>query len=835
MDPDGSWPDRPHERQLVATYRLQLTPDFTLDDAAAVVPYLARLGVSHVYTSSYLQARPGSTHGYDIVDHHRVNDELGGEPALRRFVDALTAHGLGHVLDVVPNHMAIDDARNRLWWTMLRDGEHSAAADFFDIDWHRPDPIGHGRVVLPVLGDPYGDELAAGTLTVESSGDEIQVRYHDHRFPVTDGSATPTVLAAAIAGDSDAIHELLEAQHYRLASWRIGRDELDYRRFFDIDTLAALRVERPEVFAHVHERILEWVRAGWIDGLRIDHIDGLADPAAYLAHLAAAAPGAWIVVEKILEAGEALPASWPVDGTTGYDAMRQLSALHVDPAGVATLRKLYGEITGDVSSFEETVAECKALVVRDVLSADVTRLCEAFAGVFEADLSMRDISRRDQRAAIEAVLVAMPVYRTYAVPGGELSEADHDVLDHAAELALQDATVAQLDERVVPFVVDVLRGATSPDDPVIADVIRRFQQVSGPAMAKGVEDTAMYRWHPLVALNEVGGQPQQPSATAADHVAWLADAAAHRPRSMVATSTHDTKRSEDVRIRQALLSQDAERWATTMRTWHERHVPHWNGSTDPAIAHLVFQTMVGAHPITRKRLESFVVKAVREAKVHTSWVAPHEDYEAAVLRFVRDLYDDEGFIEQLDADAGSLDQAGRAASLVQLVLKVLHPGVPDFYQGTELWTDDLVDPDNRRPVDFAERDSMLAEVRNEVPDWRGDVDGRSKLWLTHRLLAVRRSLGRLLTEPSTVIALPMAGACDGAVAYAIGDRLVVVATVRSVAWCRDGWVDTVLTLPAGTFRDALDPSTPLVGRVVLTEHAGDRPFAVLVRDDGDDR
>ncbi len=831
MVSDGSWPDRPHERQLVATYRLQLTPEFTLDDAAAVVPYLARLGISHVYTSSYLQSRPGSTHGYDIVDHHEVNAELGGEPALRRFVDALTAHGLGHVLDVVPNHMAIDDARNRLWWTMLRDGEHSEAAAFFDIDWHRPDPIGHGRVVLPVLGNPYGDELAAGTLTVEPLGDEIQVRYHDHRFPVTDGSATPPVLAAAIAGDIDAIHELLEAQHYRLASWRIGRDELDYRRFFDIDTLAALRVERPEVFAHVHERILEWVRAGWIGGLRIDHIDGLADPAAYLAQLAAEAPDAWIVVEKILEGGEALPASWPVDGTTGYDAMRQLSALHVDPAGMAALRALYAEVTGDVSSFEDTVAECKALVVRDVLAADVTRLCEAFAVVFEADLSMRDISRRDQRTAIEAVLVAMPVYRTYAVPGGELSDADRAVLDHAVELAQHDISVAQLDERVVPFVVDVLRGAVASDDGAVADVIRRFQQVSGPAMAKGVEDTAMYRWHPLVALNEVGGQPQQPSTTAVEHVAWLADAAAHRPRSMVATSTHDTKRSEDVRIRQALLSQDAARWAATVREWHDRHVPHWNGSTDPAIAHLVFQTMVGAHPITRKRLEAFVVKAMREAKVHTSWVAQDEEYESAVLRFVRDLYDDERFIEQLDSYAAGLDQAGRAASLVQLVLKVLHPGVPDFYQGTELWTDDLVDPDNRRPVDFAARDSMLPEDRDASADWLGDVDGRSKLWLTCRLLTLRRSLGSLLTEPATVSALPTSGA-DDVLAYAIGDRLVVVAALRAMAWCRDGWGDAVLTIPAGTFVDAIGDPVAVTGRVRLAEHAADRPFVVLVRDDG---
>ncbi|HEY8545133.1 MAG TPA: malto-oligosyltrehalose synthase, partial [Acidimicrobiales bacterium] len=694
----------------LATYRLQLHPGFTFDDAAAVAGYLADLGVSHVYLSPVLQAAPGSTHGYDVVDHSRPSAALGGEAGYRRLGDALGAAGLGQVLDIVPNHMAIGARENRWWWDVLENGPSSLWAGHFDVTWDPPEEKLRNTVLLPILGDHYGRVLDRGEVRLEHERGEFTVRYHEHVFPVslrslaghiaraaeragsddlafvatalrrlpaatrTDrasrlerhrdtavlrrqlvhlmdhderserhtgvpGEAVRTAIEEVVAevnADVDALDTLLEDQNYRIAHWRTAGRELGYRRFFDINSLVGVRVEDPEVFADTHGLVLRWLREGVVDGLRVDHPDGLRDPERYFRRLAEAGPGAWIVAEKILEVGEELPPSWPVAGTTGYDRLAAIDGVLVDPAGEAPLTEAYGRLTGADTDWVEVRREAKALAVRQILGADVARLTAQLVEVCEGRRHQRDRTRHELAEALRELLTSFPVYRSYVRVDDEADDpgasagggADAPVAvavvrpDDVAHVEAALADVArrcpEIDPDLLAFLGDLLLLRLPGLTALERDFALQFQQLTGPAMAKGVEDTAFYRYTRLLALNEVGGDPGRFGVSVERMHAANAERAERHPRGMLTLQTHDTKRGPDVRARIGALAGIAEEWAGAVRRWRELNEPlRRGGAPDGGEEHLIYQTMLGAWPLSADRLVQYLEKALREEKTHT--------------------------------------------------------------------------------------------------------------------------------------------------------------------------------------------------------------------------
>jgi len=705
-----------------ATYRVQLTPDLGFDGAADVVDYLAELGITHLYCSPYLQAAGGSSHGYDVVDQGRVSDDLGGPDAHRRLLERLRDHGMGHILDVVPNHMTVVDRANEWWWDVLKQGPDSPYAPFFDIDWTPHDGRLRRKILVPILGDHYGRVLRAGELRVEREPDGWIVRYHDHVLPID-----PDTIDDA-PSDEDGLHELLEAQHYRLAFWRVAGHDLNYRRFFSINELAALRTENPEVFDKVHRFVLDLVEAGDLQGLRVDHIDGLRDPRGYLEQLRSWAPGAYLVVEKILEPGEELRSSWPVEGTTGYDFMDRVLGLFVDPAGEKELTETYERFVGESSDLHSQERDAKLLLLDTELSADLDRLTDLFVAVCESHPSYRDFTRIDLREALRETIAAFPVYRTYVQPPDEVEAEDATYVMDA--LGTVTARRDDIDPELLSFLRDVL--LLDHGDEAAVELALRFQQTTGPVMAKGIEDTLFYRYNRFVALNEVGGSLERFGVTPAEFHAQTAHSAERWPATMLATSTHDTKRSEDVRARLALLTQIPDRWSAAVERWRDLNTRHKrDGWPDPNAEYLLYQTLVGAWPLEADRAVEYMRKATKEAKTLTSWIAPDDRYDENLETFVRGILADRSFVGDLEAFVEPLVEPGRLNSLAQTLIKLTAPGVPDLYQGSELWDLSLVDPDNRRPVDFEERRRLLTEVK------AGNADAHPKLWLIHKTLQLR--------------------------------------------------------------------------------------------------
>ena len=808
-----------------ATYRVQLHAGFTLDDAAALVPYLAELGVSHLYTSPVLQAAPGSTHGYDVVDHSRVSAELGGAEAFDRLTDALRARGMGLVLDIVPNHMAISAEENRWWWDVLEHGAASRYAAFFDVALADP-------LVLPVLPDDYRRVLEGGGIRLIRDGGRLLVQHGDRRVPLDPASATPILAAAdpdaqiaAINTDVDRLDGLLRQQHYRLASWRAAFTDLRYRRFFDVNDLIGLRVEDEAVFSEVHRLPLGWVEQGLVDGLRVDHPDGLRDPAAYLAGLRAAAPDAWIVVEKILEADEDLPHGWPVDGTTGYRFANLATGLFVDPAGGAAMSAGWADVADVGPEWDRIVAEARVEVLSTILGSDIKRLTDLFARV--PQVAERD--RDELRQALREVGARLPVYRTYVTsPPACVSDGDAEIIRGAVVAAT--AARPDLDPELFGVLGRVLR--LELDDPLAAELAMRFQQLTSAAMAKGVEDTAFYRHHRLVALNEVGGDPGRFGTSAADFHRHMQTAAAEWPVAMLSLSTHDTKRSADVRARLALLSEDPAGWSSAVERLSRASEPHRTAAGLPtaADAYLLFQTIVGAWPIDADRAAAYLLKASREAKLRTSWIAPDVAYEDALARFVRGSLGDRRFVAVVEDVVAPLLDGTRRAALGQLALQLTAPGVPDVYQGDERWQLTLVDPDNRRPVDFAARRRLLVEARevDAAAAWARRDDGLPKLWLVRHALRLRRRHDAAFGPAGGYRPLFAEGTlADAVVAFERGGAVLTVVPrlVRRVE--RLGWSDTRLPLPDGRWRN-LDGAEH-VGTVSLATLLASFPVALLER------
>lgn len=811
-------PHRPAPGRPVptATYRLQVHAGFGFDAAAERVPYLADLGVSHVYLSPILQAAPGSAHGYDVLDHTRVSEEAGGQEAFDRLAAACREHGLGIVVDVVPNHMTVPEPAhlNAPFWSLLRDGRRSPYAGWFDVDWVAEDD----RILMPVLGGTLESAVEGGELVLAEggpTGTEHVLRYYDHEFPVAPGT------------EELPLGELVEAQAYRLSSWREAGDALNYRRFFDVTSLVAVRVEDPVVFMATHALLLSLHGHGAVDGFRIDHPDGLADPGGYLERLADATGDAWVVAEKILEGEEGLPEGWRCSGTTGYDALLRVQQVLTPTAGLPVLDRLWAEAAPDRVVLADVVRDSKRLVVDDVQAAEVDRLMRLVRRV------VPDADAAALRRALEAVLVSMDRYRAYVVPGRGVDPEQAAVVEQAVERAR--GLLAPSDHEALATVAALVLDREVPgehlDTRAIADEFRvRFQQTCGPVMAKGIEDTAYYRWFRLAGANEVGGHPDHPSIGPDEFHAWCARQVATWPTAMTTLTTHDTKRSEDVRARLMSLAEDGEGWAAWLEEARALATGHRVPLLDDPTEYLVWQTLVGAWPITGARIEEYLLKAVREAKVHTAWVDGDADYEEAVVGYARHLLHDTAIQKHLDAWMVEHEPSVRANVLGQKLVQLTMPGVPDVYQGCELVALSLVDPDNRRPVDWTDRGERLGRVLADEPAF--DVDDE-KLRVTARALRVRREHPEAFVGESTTYAA-LATTSEHALAFVRGDAdgpraVTVVTRAAGLLAATGGFGDASVEVPVGRWRDVLsDRDLTSDGSLALADVLADRPVALLV-------
>jgi (1->4)-alpha-D-glucan 1-alpha-D-glucosylmutase len=753
-----------------STYRLQVRAAFDLHAAADACDYLATLGTGAVYLSPLLPSARGSDHGYDVVGFDTIDAARGGVDGWTRLLAAARSRGLKVVADIVPNHTGVADAQqNVAWQDVLRLGRESAYASWFDIDWNG------GRLLLPVLGDTFDPaELAVA---------DSELRYYDHHFPLAPGTEP-------VPGEpATAVHD---RQHYELINYRRADTEQNYRRFFAVTTLAGLRVEDEAIFAATHEQIARWLREDAIDGVRIDHPDGLTDPRGYLVRLRAlAGDDAWITVEKILEPGEVLPDDWPVDGTTGYDALAEVAGLFLDPSAEAAFDDLYRELTGDVASFGTHVARGKRAAVSTILQAEVSRLARLVPGIDRAANALREL------------LVAFPVYRSYLPVGAE----------HLAT-AIERACAARPD--LADTIGALAARLTDPSD----ELCVRFQQTSGAVMAKGVEDTAYYRYTRFIALNEVGGDPARFGVEPQDFHAAQRRRQQIAPHSMTTLSTHDTKRGEDVRARLAVLSELPGEWAgLARRLMAAAHVP------DPTFGYLLWQTFAGAGFIERERMHSYAEKAMREASQGTTWTDPDAAFEGAVHAAVDAAYDVPRVHDPLAAFIDQIAPFGVTNSLAQKLVQLTMPGVPDVYQGTELWDDSLVDPDNRRPVDFEARRALLDTLDGAVEPPPIDGCGAAKLWVVSRTLRLRRDWPDLFAGYDPVA---VEGAAPGhAVAFDRGGAITVATRLPARLERDGGWRDTTIDLVGGG-TDVISGRSHR-GTVALADLFADYPVALLVR------
>jgi (1->4)-alpha-D-glucan 1-alpha-D-glucosylmutase len=857
-----------------ALARLQFHAGFTLDDAVPVVGYYAQLGVSHLYASPILRARAGSTHGYDVVDCHEVNPEIGGEDALRRLVAALRAHGMGLVVDIVPNHMGVG-TENAWWMDVLRHGRESRYANYFDIDWHSPDPLLRSRVLLPVLGAGYEETLREGHLRLARRRDAWVLRLYDSYLPLSPSSVTGLGDDAIAAHDPShdegraALHALIERQHYRLAFWKLASDMVNYRRFFDINELAGLRIERTVVFEDTHKTIFRLYAEGLIDGLRCDHVDGLADPRRYCRQLRhrleklrsqrppdAPRDAAYLVVEKILAEDESLRLDWRTDGTTGYEFMDQVSAVLHDTEGEAPLTELWRKLTGESADFATQAVRARRQILVDSFEAELDRTARALFAAARADIATRDVSLAGIRRVLIELLVHFPVYRTYA--GGAGRDAyDEGVFARAVEGALR--TIRMEDADLLHLVALWLGGEAPrslPPGPVRRArerAIASFQQATSPVAAKAVEDTAGYRYGRLLSRNEVGVDAAKLAIGVDEFHARCVERAATLPHNLLATATHDHKRGEDLRARLAVLSEVAERWVITVERWRMRHADlrqRADGRMAPSAGDelMLYQMLVGAWPLKLAAddvdgLEAFATriaawqrKALREAKRWTRWTSPNEPYEDACEDFLRAVLSGEAAAE-LAAFAGYIATPGAANGVIQTVLRLTTPGVPDIYQGTDYWDFSLVDPDNRRPVDFLVRAASLERAvspREALASW---CDGTLKQAVIARLLAVRKAHPELFARGG-YRAIEVEGPAAGHVlAFGRehrGQRIVVAVGRHLAPWLAGSsapavaakhWAGTSLTLPDGRWSSVLDEGNLTGGRVGVGEIFGDLPVA----------
>ncbi len=942
-----------------ATYRIQFHAGFGFTAAREVVPYLRDLGITHLYASPLFKARRGSLHGYSVTNPLELNPDVGSRGSFEALVRRLHREGMGLILDIVPNHMAIS-AENPWWNDVLESGPASLYATFFDIDWHPPQRALEGKVLLPVLGKPFGQALEKQELVLELAENGFHIRHYDLKFPVAPksirsilvhrldelekavGPGHPALLGLlglitllehlplrtstkrqklkvrhrekeilkqrlwllhqgspeikrfldanmevfnGKTGDPrsfDLLEDLLAEQPYRLAFWRVAQEAINYRRFFSINDLIGIRVEHPEVFEATHSLLFQLIQEGKISGLRVDHVDGLLDPTGYLLRLGDRAragedlqsPGSrlCVFVEKILSPGEELPPEWPVCGTTGYDFLAALNGLFVEDGGLRELRATYAQFVGADDDPGEVIYEKKKLVIETLFGGEVERLTHQLSLLAEVDRYARDAPIKALRRALVEVTANLPVYRTYA-RGMEIRARDRAHLEVAMEKVRQRDP--SLDDVALEFLRRVLLLRVSDDltgeqAEAWLNFVMRWQQFTGPITAKGLEDTALYVYNPLVSLNEVGGR-LQPTTVEAFH-RFNEERARAWPLTMNATSTHDTKRGEDVRARLNVLSEIPGEWAAHLRRWNGWNRPKKlmvNGlsTPDPSQEVLLYQTLLGAWPVSpdeilkfTSRVKEYMIKAAREAKVHTHWISPNLQHEGALTRFVEAILEETGdneFMKDFKIFEARVAYFGALNSLSQVILKVASPGVPDFYQGTELWDLGLVDPDNRRPVDLWQREQLLKRLKAGEARGVGSLvapllsrweDGLIKLFVTYRALQLRRGHPELFLRGDYLPVRVVGGQEAHAVAFSrrMGGKWLVAAVGRFFAGLTSPgnppvgeatWGDGLLLLPReapGHWVDALTDAGVVSGEreegptLRLAEVFRDLPVAVLL-------
>lgn len=874
-----------------STYRLQLHKDFTFDDAGSIADYLHDLGISHVYSSPYLQAAPGSMHGYDVVDHRSLNEELGGKPGHERFCQRLSEVGLGQVLDIVPNHMALGE-QNRYWWDVIENGAASPYASFFDIDWQPQEERLRNKVLVPILADQYGRVLEDGGITVVRNGDRFLVEAAGQTLPVAPNSL-PIILARAAeyaksdtlnflaasfsrlpdpdmsdrravtarhrdknvlhrllaricdeeAGvceaidrsiadlnrSLDALDDFLNQQHYRLAYWKAADQQLGYRRFFDVNTLIGLRMELEHVFEETHGMLIDWLREGVLDGIRVDHPDGLRDPLQYFHRLREHAPDGWIIGEKILEPGEFLREGWPIDGTSGYDFLNVALNVLVRPEGMEALNASYAGFTGESIDFPVIAHDKKIAVTEQALGSDVNRLTSLFVEICECNRNYRDFTRAEIRRAIREVASCFGIYRTYVVPErGEIIEEDRQYITRATQCAADNRT--DMNSTLFDFMRDVLLMEVTGKKET--EFVLRFQQFTSPVMAKGVEDTAFYCYNRLTGMNEVGGDPGHNGLSLADFHAYNAKMQGTHPLTMTTLSTHDTKRSDDVRARLATLTEIPGEFAEAVARWSGMNGKLRTGEYPDRNSEMFFyQTLIGAWPITAERMQTYMEKAMREAKQQTSWVANNKDYEDALRKFIDESMASQPFLADLEKFVDRIRIAGETNSLSQTLMKYTAPGVPDLYQGAELWDYSLVDPDNRRPVDYDRRRSLLSEMKSmgvaEVIARR--EDGVPKLWTIYHALQLRREHPGWFGAEAAYIAVEAEGdKRDHVIAYVRGDN--VLAVTQRFPLTLGSWGATAIVVPVGKWKNRLTGEQVQGGKVLVRNLLESFPVALLVRE-----
>ena len=928
-----------------STYRLQFCPDFGFARAREVLGYLQRLGISDIYASPLLMPSPGSTHGYDVVDHSRINPELGSPADLVNFTEELRSRDLGLLLDVVPNHMCVASHLNHWWNDVLENGPSSPYAGYFDIEWNPPHAVDAAKVLLPILSDQFGRILEAGQLRVEYRNGSVSLVYGNRLLPIAPKSWTQilepalavlqqqfgenlppeaalleSILTAigylpsrtendpekirervrekevikvrlatlvdesalvreaiareiedingrtGVPSSFDRLETLLQDQAYRIAYWRVAADEINYRRFFDVNELAALRMEDPDVFAAAHEVILELVHAGHVTGLRIDHVDGLFDPTAYLVALQEAcrqppdvrpdrqtsahvadSNTCYVVVEKILAQGEPLPTEWPVHGTTGYDFLNLVGGVFVDRAGARRLQTAYHELTGMDRTFSEQVYACKKLNLRYSMSSQVAMLARRLDTISEQHRHSRDFTRQSLQEALIEVIACLPVYRTYLNPAGELlSEVDRGWIDQA--IAAARRRNATMNESVFNFVRAVLTldhpdNLSADDREVRRDFVLRLQQFTGGVMAKSVEDTAFYRYAPLASRAEVGGSPDDVGVSVETWHQRNEERFRTAPDSLLASSTHDTKRGEDVRARVRVLSEIPGRWLEAFGWFRQTNARHRTVVPDGEAPHaneeyLLYQTLIGAWPfepfddasreVFVRRMQAYMQKALREAKVHSSWLSPNQSWEDAIDRFIERILapsPENAFLEPFVSVARTVAAIAVHSSLAQTILKLTAPGIPDFYQGTELWDLKLVDPDNRSLVDFELRRQILESLRDPADSaelasrlLEEPGDGGIKMFVTHQALAARQRRPAVFARGRYVPLTAKGPRARHIVSFSrsLGPEAFIVVTGRLFARLgaaehapvgTDVWADTRIVVaegvPRGAYRDVL--------------------------------
>lgn len=987
-----------------ATYRLQFNRTFTFKDAQAQLPYLKALGISHIYASPYFRARPDSMHGYDICDHNSLNPAIGSEEDYQEFVRALHEHGMGQILDTVPNHMGIAQAGNEYWMDVLENGPSSPYATFFDIDWQPLKQEMANQVLLPILGAQYGQVLENQELRLSYGGGAFFLNYYENQLPlaprtygailqlvyelvqeqeIEEGSVlelqsimtalshlpprtetdpdkiaerqrekeiikrrlnmlseSDAVIAAAIdtaiaiyngtPGEPrsfDRLDELVRAQAYRLAYWRVAAEEINYRRFFDINDLAAIRMEQPEVFAATHKLILRLITEGSVNGLRIDHPDGLWDPARYFRNLqlhtiltlarrhfdgdddawaeiepvlteqyraayredphGLAARPLYVVVEKILGHNETLPDAWPVDGTSGYEFLNLVNGLFVDSANAKAFDALYGKFAPDLENFTDLVMAKKRQVMLIALVSEINVLSHQLSRIAERNRYMRDFTLNALRFALREVIACFPIYRTY-IADGVVTPGEKPYIETAIECAKQRNKVT--DPSIFDFIRDVLLlrypgTADDEDRRMQQDWVQKFQQVTGPVMAKGLEDTAFYIYNRLISLNEVGGEPQHFGTSVAAFHRANQERLKRWTHTMLTTSTHDTKRSEDVRARIDVLSEMPKEWKSALGRWsrfNRKHKTRVGGKSAPDRneEYLLYQTLLGAWPFEEmdeqthaefvERMQAYMQKAMKEAKTNTSWVNPNQEWDAAVSRFVARILEHtpgNAFLDDFRVFAARIAHYGAFNALSQTLLKLTAPGVPDMYQGNETWDLSLVDPDNRRPVDYARRAAMLRSLDERLHDRSTDMaafarelvankaDGRIKLYLIQRALRLRREIPALFAEGSYVPLEAQGAHADQVVAFArrhedaeivvVAPRLVTRLAGEDRAPVGDVWNSDLLVLPGAepgaTYRQLFTNRRIKIGEqdsrrgLPLAAVFADLPIALLIKESSHDQ